>query len=117
VQQGAGQLLVCEALRGRKGRVIQAAGGASCSASKDSSVYQPYIATPLPQSCLSLSILPMGNSYWSKACAAQVARTPLHLQQANYGGSIFAVSEAYAVMCCCLHARRRLLCGLTRDAG
>jgi hypothetical protein len=34
----------------------------------------------------------MGNSYWSKACSAQLTRT-LSQQQANYGGSIFAVSE------------------------
>ena len=31
-------------------------------------------------------------SYWSKACTAQYNRP--HLQLANYGGSIFAVSEA-----------------------
>ena len=34
----------------------------------------------------------MGNSYWSKACSAQATRTPSQLQQANYGGNIFAVS-------------------------
>ena len=37
----------------------------------------------------------MGNSYWSKACSAQAARTPSQLQQANFGGSIFAVSDRF----------------------
>jgi hypothetical protein len=37
----------------------------------------------------------MGDSYWSKACSAQAARTPSQLQQANFGGSIFAVSDRF----------------------
>ena len=53
----------------------------------------------------------MGNSYWSKACSAQTTRTPSQLQQANYGGCIFAVSEVCALLCCCSRARRRLLWG------
>jgi hypothetical protein len=53
----------------------------------------------------------MGNSYWSKACSAQFNRPLSQLQQANYGGNIFAVSEAWALLCCCSRARRRLLWG------
>jgi hypothetical protein len=33
-------------------------------------------------------------SYWSKACSAQYNRPLWQLQQADYGGIIFAVSEA-----------------------
>ena len=74
----------------------------------------------VPQTCRHLCTLPMGNSYWSKACSAQAARTPLQLQQANYGGCIFAVSEAFGAALCCVAARARsagpLAVGLTRDA-
>ena len=45
-----------------------------------------------------LLLSPMA-SYWSKACAAQYNRQ--QLQEAYYGGTIFAVSEACASMCCC----------------
>jgi hypothetical protein len=61
----------------------------------------------VPQTCLHLCALPMGNSYWSKACSAQAARTPLQLQQANYGGCIFAVSAAFGAALCCVAARAR----------
>ena len=45
-----------------------------------------------PQLCSPICIITMVKSYWSKACTAQYNRP--HLQLANYGGSIFAVSEA-----------------------
>jgi hypothetical protein len=61
----------------------------------------------VPQTFLHLCTLPMGNSDWSKACSAQAARTPLQLQQANYGGCIFAVSEAFPAALCCVAARAR----------
>jgi hypothetical protein len=38
-------------------------------------------------------------SYWSKACAAQYNRPLWQQQEAFYGGTIFAVSEARASMC------------------
>ena len=61
----------------------------------------------------------MGNSYWSKACSAQVIRTPSQLQQANYGGSIFAVSKPYNQAHDSLTANMLvapLAVGLTHDA-
>ena len=36
------------------------------------------------------------SSYWSKACAAQLNRPLLQLQQANYAGCIFAASVTKA---------------------
>jgi hypothetical protein len=59
----------------------------------------------------------MGNSYWPKACPAQAARTPSQLQQANFGGNIFAVSiacERFVVLL--LSRAASLAVGLTCDA-
>jgi hypothetical protein len=39
---------------------------------------------------------PSMSSYWSKACAAQLNRPLLQLQQANYAGCIFAASVTQA---------------------
>ena len=67
---------------------------------------------------------------WSQACAAQASRPLWQLQQANYGGSLFAVShflcsKCAAAKCVCppsgVHTTQSQgtggLCGLTRESG
>jgi len=64
--------------------------------------------TPPPLlTCFALMV-----SYWSQVCTAQRERSPLQLQQANYGSGIFAVRALIHFRC-----RRALSLPLTHRAG